>query len=709
MPYSITTKDGITLQNIPDDVAPDSPELVQRVQRIRSSAGGLQADVAPNGKSRTQLQAEVDAFNTPASAGERFGMGAKRVVAGAAQLFSRPLAAAATAVERYTGDTPATDHLQDLPRQNDRVVQDQLGDQEVATRGLDGMDWAGVGGEVAAMAPLAVVGGAPATLGQVARVGAAVGGASGALTATEGGDGYAGRKAVQTGIGAATGAALGPVAQKALQVLNRSGTALVNQIRSIGHRLTPQQVQVSINQTLQQAGIDTSKLSQGFMDDVTREVRSALASGGEIDSAALANRASFDQLGIQGTRGQITQDPSQYGRELFLRDAPGGEALATQYRTALQQLNERLNGMQAGAAAPIRDFEAGQQAMRVLQQSDNRGNALVNALYGVAKGTAGRDTPIDGPAFANYALQDIERDVAASALRKGAPDVVRTLNDLSTGRVELTVGRAEELIKAMNRKASGPDRELGHALGLVRARLDEAIENVAQPGTAAAQAFNTARNAAQQRFAIHDAIPALRATVKGEVAPDDFMRKFVHNAHIDDFLKLRDFVKQASPQTWQQIRGQVLGDLQNAANPAGDGSAFSQAGFGKALRTLDRSGKLEAIFSPGEIQQLKAIDRVARSVISGPPGPSRTGMGGAARASGMMARLIGSAPRLGPLQSVIQSGVARGGNVIQSNSALQQAPVARSGLSELLPAPAINRLSVLAGPAAFFPGADSTR
>ncbi len=39
MPYSITTKDGITLNNIPDDVAPDSPELKARVAAIRAGGG----------------------------------------------------------------------------------------------------------------------------------------------------------------------------------------------------------------------------------------------------------------------------------------------------------------------------------------------------------------------------------------------------------------------------------------------------------------------------------------------------------------------------------------------------------------------------------------------------------------------------------------------------------------------------------------------
>ena len=39
MPYSITTKDGITINNIPDDVAPDSPDLKARVAAIRSGGG----------------------------------------------------------------------------------------------------------------------------------------------------------------------------------------------------------------------------------------------------------------------------------------------------------------------------------------------------------------------------------------------------------------------------------------------------------------------------------------------------------------------------------------------------------------------------------------------------------------------------------------------------------------------------------------------
>jgi hypothetical protein len=46
MAYSITTKDGITINNIPDDVPPDSPELKARVAALRAG-GGAAALEAP--------------------------------------------------------------------------------------------------------------------------------------------------------------------------------------------------------------------------------------------------------------------------------------------------------------------------------------------------------------------------------------------------------------------------------------------------------------------------------------------------------------------------------------------------------------------------------------------------------------------------------------------------------------------------------------
>jgi len=56
MPYSITTKDGITINNIPDDVAPDSPDLKARVAAIRSGAeASAPAPAAPAPAASSQV------------------------------------------------------------------------------------------------------------------------------------------------------------------------------------------------------------------------------------------------------------------------------------------------------------------------------------------------------------------------------------------------------------------------------------------------------------------------------------------------------------------------------------------------------------------------------------------------------------------------------------------------------------------------------
>lgn len=47
MPYTITTKDGITINGIPDDVKPDDPSLKARVDSIRAGRGGAVPTATP--------------------------------------------------------------------------------------------------------------------------------------------------------------------------------------------------------------------------------------------------------------------------------------------------------------------------------------------------------------------------------------------------------------------------------------------------------------------------------------------------------------------------------------------------------------------------------------------------------------------------------------------------------------------------------------
>lgn len=69
MPYSITTKDGITINNIPDDVPPDSPELKARVAAIRAG-GGAAALEAPKPQAQAPAAPQTQNLGILESIGE---------------------------------------------------------------------------------------------------------------------------------------------------------------------------------------------------------------------------------------------------------------------------------------------------------------------------------------------------------------------------------------------------------------------------------------------------------------------------------------------------------------------------------------------------------------------------------------------------------------------------------------------------------------
>ena len=88
MPYSITTKDGITIDNIPDDVPQDAPELKARVQEIRAQQTGQQ--VAPEQQAAQEQPGIVDRFTRQAElAGRAIAEGAYGTVG----IVSDPIAA----------------------------------------------------------------------------------------------------------------------------------------------------------------------------------------------------------------------------------------------------------------------------------------------------------------------------------------------------------------------------------------------------------------------------------------------------------------------------------------------------------------------------------------------------------------------------------------------------------------------------------------
>lgn len=108
MAYSITTKDGITINNIPDDVAPDSSDLKARVAAIRAGGGAaaLEAAATPV-PAETTLQGLTGAVTrglAPIAAGATLGAAAGLPVAGVGAIPGAIAGAGAAALAMTVGD-----------------------------------------------------------------------------------------------------------------------------------------------------------------------------------------------------------------------------------------------------------------------------------------------------------------------------------------------------------------------------------------------------------------------------------------------------------------------------------------------------------------------------------------------------------------------------------------------------------------------------
>lgn len=672
-------------------------ELAKRtrfdLQKARADGYG---DSEIMGELQRRQTANLSKMDTkPGSVGERFARGVAEPFVGAAQLVMK--GAGALGLPQEYVDTQQ-DFTKEFVGKSDAI----------APQG-DEWDVARVAGNVL---PLLATGGrvgAAPTIGRLAGAGAVAGGIGGAtIPVTD--ENFWGTKAFQTGAGTAFGAAANPLMNRILQAAGRKGASALNAIRSrLPGGATPQQIQITISQSLRDSGIDPATVPPAFMQQIQDEVGRALNAGGTLDARALAANADAALLRTPPpTAGQATQNPTQWGQERWLAQAPEGQPLATQYLQTLETLNNRLGDLQGRAAAPVSREVAGQKVMGTLQRADARGAGFVDNLYQTVRAHPDADLPIDYRTVA----QSVADQLYERSLFGALPPTLRTpIQNTVAGRGAQqagwrpTIRTADDINKTISQEiakaeAKGDGSAL-QAIDVYRRTLNEAVQdaaNNAPPGSTIARDLFTARNAASQRFGIHDAIPALEAAVKGSVAPDDFIRRYVMGGAAGDFRNLAEFVQQADPQVWNQIRGQVLDQVRRTANASEQPGQFSQAAYNKAIRGLRDSGRLDVLFDAEERAMLDAIGRAGARVQQPPPGVSLTGFGGTAKQASMLAQVIG---RLGKFATGSETAgraaevvARRGMGNAQVSAALQPTPNAAPGVTSVLPQVLTNRLSL---------------
>jgi len=469
--------------------------------------------------------------------------------------------------------------------------------------GRDGVDWLRLAGNVGSPANLIMASrfGQAATTGARALQGAQVGAIGGLTAPVASGDNFFGTKAMQTGGGAVAGAVMAPVAGKLADVVGNA----VNKVRlSNTANVSQADVDKAITNALTEVKQNINDIDPTILQNIRQQVADSLRGGKNLDVASAFRKADFDALGMQGTEGQITRDPIKFAREMNLRGVNGvGEPIQMRYDQQAQILQNKVGALKDGA---LEAYPAGAQLSGTLKNTDEALRKNVTNLYTQARNSAGKD--LDVP------LQNLAQDYAAvldnfaDKVPAGVRNQFRQLG-LEDGKQlkQFTIEGADKILKVISDNR-GTDRATNLALD----KLSQSVKNAVLSVDSSGGPYAPAVKAAAERFRMQDAIPALKAASNGDIAPDDFVQKFIVNGKTEEVNKLASLLKTTDKSAYDQARAQIGASLYKAAfgnNAAGD-KAIAAERFGNELNKFG-TDKLAAFFTKDEISQLKTIERVA--------------------------------------------------------------------------------------------------
>ena len=374
-------------------------------------------------------------------------------------------------------------------------------------------------------------------------------------------------------------------------------------------------IDLTIDNALKDSGYTLSDLPFSVKNSIRNDVAAALKTDGVLSPDAIRRLADYRLTGATPTAATLTLDPAMVSQQKNLAKLGiNSKDKAAQMLGRVENVNNRqlIEGLNALGANTTDDALAGgQKVMAALQGRNDAAKALIGQRYDAARASTGRSAALDPSSFTQSA-----NDLLDDALLGGKlpADVRNLLNKAATGEMPLTVDVAEQFkTRIGDLQRASNDRAERMALGLVRKALDDAPLLDGQ-GQEAIDAFNKARRLNRAWESIVERTPALQA-VRDGIEPDKFVQTYIvgsgGNANTMDLAMLKRSVK-GNPEAMGAIKEQITAFLKKSAlNGAADEVGnFSQSAYNKALNAIgDR--KLKMFFSPEEVNQMRAIGRVA--------------------------------------------------------------------------------------------------
>lgn len=395
------------------------------------------------------------------------------------------------------------------------------------------------------------------------------------------------------------------------------GQKTISGLRSLADKIAGSpnlniQIDQAIESAIRPSGLTMKDLPSNVANQLRADIQSALKLG-ELSPDAARRLADYRLVGATPTSANLSLDPAAVTQQRNLAKlGANSQDPALQRLAQVQNDNNRVlinNLNDAGAGTD--PMVASEKVIGSLAARDATAKSTIGAKYDAARATSGRSASLDPSAFTQSASNKLDEALLGSKL---PTDVRNKLNQIASGEMPFTVDVAEQLKTRIGdlQRASrdGAERK---ALGIVREALEETPLLDGQ-GQGAIDAFNKARAANRAWMQVVEKTPALQA-VRDSVEPDKFVQNFIigsgENASTNALFNLKQQIK-GDPEAITAVKGAVTNFLKTRAlNMASDEVGnFSQSAYNKALSSIGER-KLAIFFSPLEVNQLRAVGRVA--------------------------------------------------------------------------------------------------
>lgn len=571
MPYSITTKDGITLQNIPDDVLPDSDALKKRVADIRAQRDAA-APQAPEAKPEPGFSDKLKGAGEAALTMLTAPVGAVGAVVGTG-------AGILESIAQGTFGTKAG--VQNAEKRAAQAMQAGM----YAPRTQSGQEYVQGIGE--AFAPLQALG--PP-------------GAMGAMT-----------------INAATMPAKASAQLLRQQTLPAVAQAVRNPVQTVKGAAT--------------GAAQAVRDAVGMAQDVPKPTAGTMASGGAaaVDMARVrAERSANLPVPMRPTEAIATRDPILRAQEETLMKSEAGAPLRERAMDNNRALYQNFDVMrdETGAVAP--DLKAAGVAIDAgLRREYKRDNVRRNVLYRRAEKAGETLEPLSIDPLQKL-LATEEAIAADSPLLKKTANYVNLLQDLPSEQTNpglLSVGNVEKVRQFVNANAGPEDMRW-------RRQLFDTLNQIDDTATGSKYAVaRAAHRQLAEKWRDVGLVDRLMSTKKGTedraVALGDVVDEVVFRSKRDELPHIKGLLTRknapVSQQAWNEIQGATIARIrdavyQNAARDAANQPIPSFVQFSKLMKNLEAEGKVDVLFGKAKAERLRDLLNAAEDYYSSLPG-----------------------------------------------------------------------------------------